>query len=348
MPLEEPSWWYGDPGNGSRRSRLLSPVARIVASLAVRRFQRTAAYRSKLPVICIGNFTVGGTGKTPATQFVVRHLLSCGQKPVILSRGYGGRLKGPIFVDPARHTAKDVGDEPLLHASIAPVAISARREEGARFIEQGSPAATVIVMDDGMQNPGLAKDLVIALVDARRGFGNGKVIPAGPLRAGLNFQLGLASCVIINGEAQNGPAENHREQLAAKFHGPVLNSRTRPRGDVTWLTRAPVLAYAGIANPTRFFRLIESLGAQMIGEVAFADHRDFSAADATALLSKAAASGAQLVTTEKDLARLAHADGQRAGLRAASRALPIELAFDAPDEARLKTLIDEAIKRQYL
>jgi tetraacyldisaccharide 4'-kinase len=341
--LDEPAWWYGDPAAPSFMARALGPIGDLVAHLAERRFATTAGYRPMVPVICVGNFTAGGTGKTPTTELIVDHLVSKGETPVILSRGYGGRIEGPIRVDPESHGPADVGDEPILLSRAAPVIISADRHAGARFIEQ-SLKASVIVMDDGLQNPALAKDLSIAIVDAARGFGNGRVLPAGPLRAALPFQLRLVDCIIVNGQDPHQEPPPVFEKLRTTFTGPVMRARSEPHGDVAWLKDAPVLAYAAIANPGRFFRLLEQLGATLAGEIGFRDHRPFTDGDAEALLDRAAHAGAQLVTTEKDMARLAHATGLCARLHGASRALPIRMRLDDRDTTRLHALIDAAVR----
>ncbi|MFA5949930.1 MAG: tetraacyldisaccharide 4'-kinase [Hyphomicrobium sp.] len=348
MRLDEPAWWYAGPADGGLAARLLQPLARLVARIAENRFASTVPYRSRLPVICIGNFTAGGTGKTPTTELVAAYLESLGKRPVVLSRGYGGRLRGPLFVERGTHTSSDVGDEPLLLARHAPVVVARKRDDGARFIETnasdtGTFERTVIVMDDGLQNPLLAKNLTIALVDARRGIGNGSVIPAGPLRANLDFQLSLVDCIVVVGESTDATKPSIMSTLKHRFEGPVLAARHAAEGSTEWLRDAPVLAYAAIADPGRFFRLLERLGAHLVGAVAFRDHRPFTKPDAERLLMAAADAGAQLVTTEKDLARLSSATGLCARLRGASRALPVKITLDEPATLRLEALIRAAI-----
>ena len=199
MPFDEPGWWYGAD---DRRARWLAPAARLWSRVAIARHARQHPYRSRLPVICIGNFTAGGTGKTPLALHIAALLKNAGENPVLLTRGYGGRLAGPLWVEPGRQDASDVGDEPLLLARTAPVMLARDRRRGALAIEAeenvgGAGPASVIVMDDGLQNPALAKDLAIALVDGMRGVGNGLVMPAGPLRAPLEFQLGLVDAIVV-------------------------------------------------------------------------------------------------------------------------------------------------------
>lgn len=348
VPLEEPRWWYEETGANGRIHKLLGPVGRIYGALVERRFRRGAPYRSKLPVICIGNFTAGGTGKTPLSLRIARHLIGKGEAPVFLTRGYGGRTRGPAWVDRSLDTARDVGDEPLLLAEVAPVVVSRDRQKGAELIEAAGPRSSVIIMDDGLQNPSLAKDLTIAVVDGRRGLGNGAVIPAGPLRAPLEFQLGLVEAIVVNEpDAQGEPGESRiHSQLKRVFPGPVLVAGVRARGDVAWLSGAPVVAYSGIGNPQRFFSLVERLGARLIEKQVFKDHHDFSDADAERLLGLAQSHAAQLVTTEKDLARLISAGGVRGALREATRVLAIEMAFDERELGRLVALVDSVVAKR--
>lgn len=343
VPLEEPAWWYGAEGGSRLAERLLSPVGEIYGRVVERRFNSAEPYRSDIPVICVGNFTAGGTGKTPLTRFLVEMLVAQNIKPVCLTRGYGGSLAGPAWVDASRHSAQEVGDEPLLIAKTARVVVSRDRKAGLQAIA-AEGGAQAVIMDDGLQNPALAKDMSIAVVDAIRGFGNGRVIPAGPLRARLEFQLGLVDCIVVMGaDPTSGPSPVF-EILKKRFPGPVLRGAVSPSADAGWIAGRPVLAYAGIANPGRFFRLVESFGPSLFTERVFADHHAFSERDAAELLAEAERAGAVLVTTEKDLARLAGTKGAAANLAALSRTLPIEVRFEDRDLVRLRALIDGAIK----
>jgi len=344
VPIEEPSWWYAE-GEPPLAARMLAPAAAVYGSLSSRRMLSPPAFRSRLPVVCVGNFTSGGTGKTPLAIRIAAEVRKLGARPGFLSRGHGGRIKGPHRVTPA-DTAADVGDEPLLLARHAPVVISADRPAGARAIEAatGDAAADVIIMDDGLQNPYLAKSLVIALVDGRRGFGNGRVIPAGPLRAPLMLQLGLADAIVVT--APLGTFDDKSavaDHLRRDFKGPVLTAETRPAGAHDWLSERPLVAYCGIGAPDRFFTLLEALGARLAGRQTFADHHAYTATEAQRLLDLSSARDAGLVTTEKDLARLTGLGGNQAALAAASRALAIETAFGPRDEERLIGLLRGAL-----
>lgn len=342
MPPREPGWWYGEGGRGSLPARLLGPAANLYGAAVERRFAKAAPFRCEIPVICVGNFTAGGTGKTPLTRFLISALGESGITAAALTRGYGGKLAGPVWVERGVHSAGEVGDEPLLIASDARVMVARDRGAGLRAICDAG-GVDAVIMDDGLQNPSLAKELSIAVVDARRGVGNGLVIPAGPLRAGLSFQLGLVDCIVVMGDdAPEGPTIF--EELKARFHGPVLRGRVVPVGDFSWLAEQPVVAYAGIANPERFFGLLEKLGASEVRRRPFADHHDFSDREAVGLVREAQEAGALLVTTEKDLARLQGLTGAREVLAHASRALQIAVSFEERDLMRLKALLDGALK----
>ncbi len=348
MPLQEPDWWYrADCG---WQARALAPVSRLWGWASARRIARATPVRAALPVICVGNFTAGGTGKTPLSIYIARLLIERGEHPVFLTRGYGGRRRGTHRVDPALDTAWDVGDEPLLLARHAPVVVSRDRvagaAEAARPIHDWRP--TVIVMDDGLQNPALAKNLSIAVVDARRGLGNGCVIPAGPLRAPIAMQLGLADAIVVNRPPAMHAGEPRQHDVASdlrlRFEGPVLEASVGPAPGTRSLTGQRVLALAGIANPGRFYALLEGLGAKIAGRAEFADHHEFTDGDAAYVLAEAARLGADVVTTEKDHVRLAGRSGALAQLQAMAMPVPIELRIEAGDGAHLAALIEAAVR----
>src|SRR5262245_23932686 len=217
--MREPPFWWRDPGI---EARLLSPVAAVYGAVAARRLGG-AGQRAGVPVVCIGNPTVGGAGKTPLAIAVARMLAGAGERPVMLSRGYGGSERGPVRVDPARHGAAEVGDEPLLLARVAPTIVAADRVAGAAVAR--AAGASVIVMDDGFQNPSLAKDFSVLVVDGRRGIGNGRVIPAGPLRAPLGAQLDRAHAIVVVGAIER--AASAVTQARARSL-PVFTARLAP------------------------------------------------------------------------------------------------------------------------
>ncbi|MEZ5816466.1 MAG: tetraacyldisaccharide 4'-kinase [Hyphomicrobiaceae bacterium] len=345
MPLTEPSWWYADgPTFGSRA---LSPLARLWGQAAQRRFMSANAVRVDVPVICIGNLTAGGTGKTPLALHIATRLAARGLGPAFLTRGYGGRLSGPHWVQPGHDRPDEVGDEPLLLARVAPTMVARDRVAGARAIVSDGRATGAIIMDDGLQNGSLGKDLVLAVVDGRRGIGNGYVLPAGPLRAPLDFQLGLVDAVIVNGAASPmvGATGEHAfvTWLRGHFGGPVLRCVTRPTGDTSWLREQAIVAYSGIGAPERFFSLLEALGARLVLRRAFPDHHVFTEREASALLREARDHDAILCTTEKDQARLAAAAGVVGELREASRVMAVRLELAERDDIRLDSLIEASL-----
>jgi len=339
--LDEPAWWYRDTPGGI--AALLEPLGALYGWAATARYSRATPYRPRLPVICVGNFTAGGTGKTPLAIHLCERLKAVGHEPVALTRGYGGRLPGPYWVNARSDVARNVGDEALLMARVAPTLVARDRRAGARAIESGPHPATVIVMDDGLQNGALAKDLGIAVVDGARGLGNGLVMPAGPLRAPLDFQLELTDAIIVNGVGADGESRV-TEWLRHRFAGPVLRASVGPAESADWLNGARVVAWAGIGSPRRFFGMLQGLGAEVVERVAFRDHQWLDESDAGRLLELARRHSATLVTTEKDMARLTGASGACAELAAASRALPVKLALAEPDAERLYALIDAALQ----
>jgi len=280
--------------------------------------------------------TVGGAGKTPTALALARMLAAAGRRPIFLSRGYGGTLAGPVEVDPARHRAADVGDEPLLLARTAPTIVARDRVRGAGMAV--AAGADVIVMDDGFQNPSLAKDFSVLVIDARRGIGNGRVIPAGPLRAPLDAQLTRAHALVVIGTSSRAL------NIAAKARArsiPVFAARFQPdAGFIAALGGARVLAFAGIGDPKKFFATLAEAGIAVAAMRSFPDHHRYTREEARALCDNADRAGLVLVTTEKDFARLA-GDDEVAQLAAHARALPVTVAFE--DEEKFKSLVLERL-----
>jgi tetraacyldisaccharide 4'-kinase len=332
--MREPAFWW-DP-NGSRW--WLRPVAGIYGIAAALRM-RSVGKRAGVPVICLGNLTVGGAGKTPAALEVGRLLLAAHERPYFLTRGYGGRLAGPVRVDPAKHTAVAVGDEPLLLARLAPTIVSRDRVAGAEAARRDG--ATVIVMDDGFQNPSLSKDLAILLVDGRRGIGNGRVFPAGPLRAPLGAQMEFAHAIVVVGPPHGAEAVIE----SAERHGvTVFHATLEPdAATIAAIGGRPVLAFAGIGNPDKFFATLHEAGIAMAEQTSFPDHHRYTASDARALLGRADAKNVVLLTTEKDAVRLV---GHRrlATLAARANALPVRLTIAQADAFRTMVLEGLALR----
>jgi tetraacyldisaccharide 4'-kinase len=292
-------WWRAEP---SSLARLLTPASVLYGAVAGRRMGRSGE-RAPVPVVCIGNFTAGGAGKTPTALRLASLLRRAGESPVFLTRGYGGRLAGPLRVE-AEHEIVEVGDEPLLLARAAPTIVSRDRPAGARLAAQHG--ASVIVMDDGLQNSSLEKDLSIAVVDGTAGFGNRLPLPAGPLRAPLAAQWPRIGAVLVVGEGPGGTAVA-REARALGI--PVWQGRLSPASDAAARLRGRrVLAFAGIGRPEKAFETVRECGAEVVATRAFPDHHAFSAADLAALRAEAASRALSLVTTEKDLVRLPAVD----------------------------------------
>jgi tetraacyldisaccharide 4'-kinase len=313
--MREPRFWRED----GAPARLLTPVAAVYGAIAGARMARPGM-RARVPVICVGNLTLGGAGKTPTAIAVAQVLLSEGARPFFLSRGYGGALAGPVRVTP-QHRAADVGDEPLLLARIAPTVVARDRVQGAELaVAEG---ASVVVMDDGFQNPSLIKDCSLVVLDGERGIGNGRVFPAGPLRAPLDTQLTRASALLVIGEAS---AKAGDVIARAQTRGlPILYGKLAPDPHaITALVNKKVLAFAGIAHPQKFFDTLAASGVAASAKRAFPDHHPFTGADVRELLEQAKRQDLLLLTTEKDLARM-QGDAACTELAAAAVALPVRL-----------------------
>jgi len=329
-----PRFWWRPPGFASA---LLGPVGALVGAVALRRMDAPGGMVGA-PVICIGNPTVGGAGKTPTAIALLDRLAARGARPFALLRGHGGTARGLLRVDPARHGAAEVGDEALLLARHAPTIVAGDdRIGGARLaVAEG---ASHIVMDDGFQNPSLHKDTALLVVDGAVGVGNGRVTPAGPLRAPLAPQLARADAVLVVGD---GAAGETVAQAARRAGVKVLRGRLAPDPRaVAALRDAPLLAFAGIGRPEKFFATLAAEGLALAGCRAFPDHHPFRIGEIEALVAEAARLKARLVTTEKDMARLSGAGF--AAWRGAIAALPVTLRLDTPEA--LDTLIAGAEAR---
>jgi tetraacyldisaccharide 4'-kinase len=278
---------------------MLSPLGSVYAIATANRVAKPPAYTAGVPVICVGNINAGGTGKTPATIAIVQRLQGRGLSPVVVTRGYGGTMRGPVRVDPDIHDAGQVGDEALLHAAFASTIVSDDRTKGCLLAEKGS--RDVIVLDDGFQDPAVHKSLSLVVVDAALGFGNGRVIPAGPLREPVGAGLSRADAIVSIG------ADNVQRRFAprlAAFGLPHLRAELRPLAmGLPWTGRR-VLAFAGIGHPEKFFAMLRTEGAEVIRAEALYDHQPLTEKLMARLAAEARSSVAQLVTTEKDFVRL--------------------------------------------
>ena len=334
MPPRAPFWWNA---HASPWPALLLPAALVWDAAARLRWAFAHPFHADIPVICIGNFTSGGAGKTPAAIAIARIMHEAGERPFFLTRGYGGTTRGPHLVNPDQDRARDIGDESLLLARIAPAIVAADRAAGARLAQH--QGASVIVMDDGLQNPGLAKTLSLAVIDGEWGLGNEHVIPAGPLRANLGFQLGKVDGFVLVGD---GAATSHIEALAEGASLPVLKAEIAPEKLVARLRGKSLVAFAGIGNPDKFFKTLDELGGNIAKRMSFADHHRFTGQDADTLLELASNLGAQLVTTEKDMARL-EGEKRLIQLKSATMTLPVKMIFS--DEQAVRKLVDSVLKQ---
>ncbi|WP_291863179.1 tetraacyldisaccharide 4'-kinase [Bradyrhizobium sp.] len=330
--MREPAFWHRPP---SWSSRLLMPLGALYGAVAGLRMQRQGL-DAGIPVVCVGNYHTGGAGKTPAVLALTKLLRDLDETPVVLSRGYGGRLRGPIMVDPKRHAAADVGDEPLMLARTVPVVVARDRRGGVALAR--SQGASVILMDDGFQNPAIAKDASLIVIDSSRGLGNACVFPAGPLRAPLDQQLARTDALIVIGD---GAAAKAVAAGIATRGRPVLSAHLKPNdASLDALAGKRVLAFAGIGDPARFFRTLRTGGIEVVRARAFADHHPFSHGEIETLIAEATREALTLVTTEKDLARLRQG-GELPSWAKAIVPFAVTLEFD--DAAGLRKFVTERL-----
>lgn len=330
--MREPAFWHRPP---SWTSSLLAPLGAIYGWVAGQRMQGEGI-DAGIPVLCVGNYHVGGAGKTPLVLALTKLLRDLGETPVVVSRGYGGRLRGPVRVDPERHVAADVGDEPLMLAPMVPVAVARDRIDGVALAK--SQGATVILMDDGFQNPAISKDASLIVIDGARGVGNACVFPAGPLRAPLPPQLDRTDALIVVGD---GTAAAAVAAAVAARGRPVLSAQLRAdEASLASLRGKRVLAFAGIGDPVRFFRTLRTAGIEIVRERAFPDHHPFSDNEIEALIGEAKRDALTLVTTEKDLARLREVGGLPAF---AKDIVPFKVTLEFDDAAGLRKFVSERL-----
>ncbi len=333
-------WWTVQPSWLERLIRgALNPLAAVYGRLSVRRMARGGA-RVNAPVICIGNYVAGGAGKTPTALSVARWLKRAGETPAFLTRGYGGALSadgGAHLVDRRRHGAAETGDEPLLLARVANTVVARDRPSGALLALAGG--ASLIVMDDGLQNPSLSRDFTLAVVDGGVGFGNGLLIPAGPLRAPLPAQLARTDAGLVIGE---GEAGQRAEAILREAGKPVFHGRLAPDAHAALkMLGARVVAFAGIGRPGKFFESLEACGAKIVARYAFGDHHPYRATEVAAMQRQASALDALLVTTEKDMVKIAPLLPSLWQNLPQPEALPVTLVVDEAEA--LQKLLFEAV-----
>jgi tetraacyldisaccharide 4'-kinase len=324
--MRTPEFWYSDPNETV--AFVLRPLGWLYGFVGRTRAKMTTPFQASVPVICVGNLTAGGTGKTPIAIAIAERLKARGLKVCFLSRGYGADIPGAMVVDAAEDTAMDVGDEPLMLAQHAMTIVSPDRPAGARLgVSRG---AQVIVMDDGFQNPSLSKDLSFVVVDAAKGFGNGCLIPAGPLRERVEDGLARCDAVIAMGTGH----------VLLPVSKPTLRATLEPLAEArAQLKDKRVLAFAGIGEPKRFFATVEDCGATITSRYEYADHYQYSDDDIADLREVAARQEAMMLTTEKDLLRLE--PEQRAGISA----LKVAAKFEPESASQIDQLIEQCLTR---
>lgn len=324
MPIKTPHFWT----ELSWQSVILFPVSYIwrFGHYAQQKILNTK--ETEIPVICVGNLTVGGSGKTPVVITLCRFLSGIGKSTSILTRGFGGKEKGPIFVSTNLHQSLDVGDEPLMMANSLDVCVSRNRPLGANHILD-KKKYDCIVMDDGLQNPTLKKDLNIAVFDGKYGIGNGFLLPAGPMRQKLEVGIQNIDLVIFNGKDETG--------LGQKIppHIPIFTGELQPDEEIVEkMKNRRVYGFAGIGNPPRFFKTLNDIGTDLVGEAHFADHHPYTDADLTQLYEEAMQSGAELVTTQKDWMRLP------TDWRDRVLTVPVRIHFSADDTIKIVSFLE--------
>ncbi len=334
--LTPPGFWWEE-----RRGLIaaaLSPLAAVYGAIAGRRMQERG-FRSPLPVICVGNLTVGGAGKTPTAMVIAQLLMASGEKPFLLTRGYRSAAEHgpPLCADPERHTAEDIGDEALLLARVASTLVSADRVASAKMA--AAQGASVLILDDGLQNPSLSKDLRLVVVDAVAGIGNGLCLPAGPLRAPFAIQLASADVLVLLG---NGTQGAKIAEQARRMGKTVFNARLDvPAKQATELSGQRVYAFAGVGRPQKFFATLAGIGANVVGSRAFPDHHAYRCDEIVGLQRAAKDSDAWLVTTEKDMARLQPMAAFGHPALPEPRPVPVELTVE--DRPAFEALVKRAI-----
>ena len=313
--MKTPAFWYGEPGAAAS---LLAPIASLYALGGDIKNRFTRPYRVTVPVICVGNLVAGGAGKTPVALALAS--LLAGRELAFLTRGYGGSQAGPIRVEAYRHRADEVGDEPLLLARVAPTWVARDRVAGAQAA--AAAGAEIIIMDDGFQNPSLFKDFSVIVIDGVTGFGNGLLVPAGPLREPVAAGFVRANAAVIVGEDRTGIAGN----LHPDF--PLLTARLVPTPDSEFVAGKRVVAIAGIGQPAKFFATLQEMGCTLVAHHAFADHHLYTPHEIMQICAEAAALNATVVTTEKDWVRLP------TPTRSMVQSVPVTLEWQDEDQIR--------------
>ena len=330
--MKAPEFWSH---TDSILSRILSPVSDIYDACSQTRMAFSSSEKVPIPTICIGNAVVGGAGKTPCALALLTRLRAAGVNAHAISRGYGGRLTGPVPVDPTTHCARDVGDEPLLLAAAAPTWVSRDKVSAAHHAAEAG--AHLVVLDDGLQNPTLEKDLSFLVIDPSSGIGNGRILPAGPLREPLTRALGRVNAVIVLDGTGTGQDGNWPQIINKLRPGlPVVRARLAPELEAARLLEQPVIAFAGLGRPEKFFSFLNSINCDLVGKYAFADHHRYSVDEIMSIIEEAATKGARPVTTAKDATRLPP--------EAIDMVEVIHVVVEFEDEAKIDAVLHPVLK----
>lgn len=323
--MKAPAFW--SHGKTGVLSTLLSPIGMLYGYGTLARQTFVKPWSCPVPVICVGNLIAGGAGKTPVAMDLAIRLKARGVKPHMVTRGYGGTEKGPLQVSTDRYDARLVGDEPLLLSRVAPTWVANDRRAACRAAMVTGPMC--LIFDDGFQDPSVAKDVSLVVVDGGYGFGNGYMIPAGPLREPVAQGLSRANAVILMGDDTTGVTD----QVAGRC--PVLRADLKPGLAAGELTGRPVSAFAGIGRPEKFFNTLRQIGCDVRQTKSFADHHNYTRAELKTLKADAAGDGCALVTTEKDWVRLP--PESQSGIMA----LAVDLVWE--NEREIEALLDPVV-----